>query len=217
MSYVRIATSVGQVIEVLIILRSLATSLAVVSEDELPISYDLGFIAMLICGTRSDQYGRVVNSYAHPWWKRKSQPTAGTILCTMTLEDCLKHHRVQLLQSTTGDPIPEMPIIRIPSLQLTSKANANANVDWGANANVRCNHCNVYRSLAGDLLEELRSIKNFTSGMVASSSNDVDVISRQAAGFYVLHEKVIVKEMQSQTVPQAVDAISQGTRMRKLS
>jgi len=137
----------------------------------------------------------------------------------MTLEDCLKHHRVQLLQSTTGDPIPEMPIIRIPSLQLTSKADADADADAdrGADANVRCNHCDVYRSLAGDLLEELRSIKNFTSGMVASSSNDVDVISRQAAGFYVLHEKVIVKEMQSQTVPQAVDAISQGTRTRKLS
>jgi len=214
MSYVGIATSVGQLVEVPITLRSLAGSLAVVSEAELPISYDLGLIAMLDCGTRSEQYGRVVNSYLHAWWKRKSLPSPGAILSTTTLEDCLKHHRVQLLRSTAGDPIPEMPITTIPPLQLTSMGDADA--DPGADADLKCNHCDVYRLLATDLLEELRSIKNFTSGLVASTLHDIDVTSRRAAGFYILHEKVILKEMQSQSVPQAIDGIGHGTRAVKL-
>ena len=47
LSYIGVATSIGQIIHVPIIVRSLANSMALLHESQLPISFDSDFLLML--------------------------------------------------------------------------------------------------------------------------------------------------------------------------
>lgn len=214
MSYVGVATSVGQVIDVPIVLRSLAESLAPVPAAKLPITYDLGLIATLDCGTNEEQHGRVVNSYALTWWRGTRRPAEGGTLDATTLEACLKHHRSRLLQTMSGDPVPAIPIIPLPTLQLPAPDLA-ADADADADPEIVCLKCKMYRSLAGNLLNELRSVKNFTSSMVESTLNEIDIASRRTQGYYILHETVQLKEMDQNSIN--VDGIGPGSQTQKKS
>jgi hypothetical protein len=235
MSYVGMATATGQVVEVPIVLRSLAASLAQVPTAELPIPFDLGFLAMLEVGTNDEQFGRVVKTYDHSWWKASRSPAEGRYLNAQTLEQCLTRHRAQLLKSMEGDDVPAMAIHTVAPLQIrlmesadsTRGADSSRRADFirgadpshGADSprrpNAPCKECEIYHSLAGDLLDELRGIKQFASGMRASSSNDLEVATRRTAGFYQLHEKVTLKEMSSESL--TVQGTGLGTRPTRLS
>ena len=65
MSYVGIATSLGLVVEVPMVLRSLSISLAAVPDADLPIPFDLGLITMLDSGTNNSDFGRIEIGRAH--------------------------------------------------------------------------------------------------------------------------------------------------------
>ena len=68
MCFVGIATAIGQIFDIPIVLHSLAMSLSSNCRVKLPIPFDLGFVAMLKVGTNGNQMDRVDNSYAHNWW-----------------------------------------------------------------------------------------------------------------------------------------------------
>ena len=57
MTYVGAATSLGLVVEVPIVLRSLCASIGAAGLDELPMEYDAELIALLDSGTNSNQFG----------------------------------------------------------------------------------------------------------------------------------------------------------------
>ena len=126
MSYVGMATATGQVVEVPIVLRSLAASLAQVPCAELPIPFSLGFVAMLEVGTNIEQFGRIVKAYKHSWWKATHSPAKGHYLNAQTLEQCLTHHRAQLLKSMEGDKVAAMEIHTIVPLQIRSMKGADS-------------------------------------------------------------------------------------------
>jgi len=218
MSYVGIATSLGLVVEVPMVLRSLSISLVAVPDADLPIPFDLGLIAMLDSGTNDSDFGRIVKSYALPWWKGTRRPAEGGTLSAKTLEKCLEQHRPGLLETMGGEQMPEHPIIPIPSLQLQFGAEATVGADCGtAIATDDCPRCTVYKSLASDLLDELKSIKNFASGMVGTTCNETELIPRRALGFYSLHEKVLTKELISESHPVTVKHSNPGTKKGKMS
>ena len=210
MSYVGMATATGQVVDVPIVLRSLTASLAHIPITQLPIPFDLGFIATLEVGTNDQQFARVVNSYELDWWNGAEQPREIRYLTEHTLEQCLAHHRIRLLETMNGDPIPPKSIDVFPPIQIRPVGNADTSypgvtdipgiADDAPRADITCAHCDVYRTLAAELLEELKGVKNIISGLSASSSNDVEVATRRTAGFYTLHEKVILKEMSSDSL-----------------
>jgi len=97
MSYVGMATSLGLVVEVPMVLRSLSISLAAVPNANLPIPFDLGLIAMLDSGTNDSDFSRIVKSYALAWWKGTHRPADSGTLTAKTLERCLKQHCLGLL------------------------------------------------------------------------------------------------------------------------
>ena len=113
----------------------------------------------------------------------------------------------------SGDPVPRVPVTPIPSLHILTLADStpNPNADSGPNPpnQCPCSDCLTYHSLAADLLNELRSVKNITSGMVESTLNNLDITSCQTSGFYLLHEKVQLKEMDQGTIN--VDGIGPGS------
>jgi len=177
MSYVGMATSLGLVVEVPMVLRSLSVSLAAVPNANLPIPFDLGLIAMLDSGTNDSDFSRIVKSYALAWWKGTRRPTDGGTLTAKTLERCLEQHRLGLLETVGGEPMPEHPIIPIPSLRLSFGAEANIGTNGGTTITTNdCTRCTVYKSLAGDLLNELKSIKNLASGMAGTTCNETELI-----------------------------------------
>ena len=103
MSYVGIATSLGLVIEMPMVLQSLSVSLAAAPNADLPIPFDLGFIAMLDSGTNDSEFNRIVKSYAMAWWKGAHKPTDGGTLTAKNLEKCLKQHHHLLLETMDGN------------------------------------------------------------------------------------------------------------------
>ena len=111
MSYVGIATSLGLVIEVPMVLRSLSVSLVAAPNADLPIPFDLGFIAMLDSGTNNLEFNRIVKSYAMAWWKGAHKPADGGTLTAKNLEKCLEQHHCLLLETMDGKPMPEHPIV----------------------------------------------------------------------------------------------------------
>src|ERR1700761_6674308 len=193
------------------VLQSLSVSLAAVPNADLPIPFDLGFIAMLDSGTNDSEFSRIVKSYAMAWWKGARKPADGGTLTAKNLEKCLEQHHCLLLETMDGKPMPEHPIIPIPSLQLPISA---VGTDIATD---NCTQCTVYKSLAGDLLNEMRSIKNFVSGMAGTTSNETELIPRRALGFYSLHEKVLTKELGSESQSVIVKHKLSTTKKGKMS
>ncbi|KAF8952217.1 hypothetical protein BDZ97DRAFT_2066652 [Flammula alnicola] len=195
MSYIGIATGVGQIVEVPIILRSLADSLAMVSDADLPVEFDSAFIATLDVGTTEEQFGRVVKEYHLSWWMMTRQPADRQLLTAITLETCLTHYRLQLQMEATGSIVPK--IIPIPAFQ-PSTPDADADAD--------CCRCEANHAIAADLVGKLRSLKNFASSMAELSRNEVATTTRRAAGFFILHETVILKEARTSGSASASDS-----------
>ena len=230
MSYVGLAFATGQVVDIPIILRSLTVSLANVPSADLPIPFDLGFLEMLQVGTNDEELGRVVRSYALPWWRRSKPPADGETLNAETLEQCLIHHRDELLISVDGRPISPIPINTVSSLQIRPVAVPDGPLHGGGASapggpsrrgdgvsvvdGPACPECEFHRTLSADLIEELRGIRTLVSGVGVSSTNEAEVAARSAAGLYHLHEQVSLKEMSSDS--SHVGGTGAGTRAQRL-
>ena len=72
MCFVGIATAIGQIFDIPIVLHSLAMSLSSNCGVKLPIPFNLGYVAMLKVGMNGNQMDRVVDSYAHDWWNNRT-------------------------------------------------------------------------------------------------------------------------------------------------
>ena len=230
--YIGMATAMGLNFDIPIVMRSLAMLLFSQNGMKLPIPFDFGFIAMLEVGMNDNQMDKVVHSYAHDWWNDRTRtkiPPYSAMFTTGTMDVCLAHHRKQLGAADVSSP-PQYANI-IPPLKIstpTTNAHASgassqssagrqsgAGKQSGANrptAVESCSKCDLYSALAASLYEDLVGIKNFVSTMSVTTNNDVEVTSRRASGFYLLHEKVTLKEMTSD--PQHVKGLCGGSRMK---
>ena len=63
----------------------------------------------------------------------------------------------------------------------------------------------------------MRSIKNFVSGMAGTTSNEMELIPHGALGFYSLHEKVLMKELGSESQSVIVKHKLSTTKKGKMS
>lgn len=189
MGYVGLATSIGLVIDIPIVVRSLADSLVVSSDDALPLTIDIGFMKVLAAGTNVDEFGRVVNSYQLPWWEAQRKPVDAILLGPNTVKQCLDHHRIALLRRGTEEilPIVTDPIF-LPSLPMTATDSS-------------CPSCERNCKLAMMLFTQVKSLKNITSAMVTSKKVNQDTAVQEASASFVLHGKAQSKESETQTLP----------------
>src|SRR3979490_1147720 len=77
MSWVGIATTIGLVIEVPILLRSLADSLADVNLDHLPLGFHPSLLAALDGGVATECPSCLVDSYACDWGRHNRELAVG--------------------------------------------------------------------------------------------------------------------------------------------
>ena len=93
LSLVGIATALGQPLDIPIILRTLAGTIALVVENSLPFAFDSDFLATL--DTPAHDNCEVVDNYALRWWSGRKPRDLNTvdILNANTLEGCLGHYK----------------------------------------------------------------------------------------------------------------------------
>ena len=179
MSWVGIATTISLVIDVPILLWSLADSLADVNLDHLPLGFHPSLLAALDDGVATESPSRLVDSYACDWWRHNTEPAAGQILGTNTLDECLNSYRQYI-------PAPSIshssPIISQPQ---------NAAADYRAD----CRSCNDLQALIQDMFDEARSMHALINGCESSADAAVNANVRKAAGFHQLHELTVLKEL----------------------
>ena len=80
-------------IDVLILLWSLANSLADINLDHLPLGFHTSLLAMLDDGVAMDSLSHLVPSYTFDWWRHIREPDPRRILVIDTLDECLDCYR----------------------------------------------------------------------------------------------------------------------------
>ena len=93
MSWISTTASIGLVINVLILLQSLANSLADVNLDHLPLGFHSSLLAVLDDGVTTDSLSHLVPLYTCDWWRHVREPDPGRILGIDTLDECLDCYR----------------------------------------------------------------------------------------------------------------------------
>jgi hypothetical protein len=113
------ATALGLVVEVPILIRSLADSFGKVDIGHFPLGFHPSLLAALDDGVALDGPTRLVESYAYDWWKQKKEPV-GTVhgFGLHTVHECLDHHRQYIAAPTEAASASEAGAAEVPSTLL---------------------------------------------------------------------------------------------------
>ncbi|KAF8238553.1 hypothetical protein L208DRAFT_1241730 [Tricholoma matsutake] len=180
MFWIGIGTSIGLMIDVPILLWSLADSLADVNYDHLPLGFHPSLSALLDDGVASDSPSHLVESYACDWWCHKTEPAPARIFGIDTLDECLDHYRQWVSTPVTvSTPIDSQSGQDAPSGQ------------------VDCQSCIDLCTLIHNMFDEACVMHGFLSTCESAADAEMNVNLRKAAGFHHLHELALLKEIQS--------------------
>lgn len=181
LSYVGIETSVGQTVEVPIIVRSLAESFALLDEEMLPIGIDHGLIMTLDRDLKEQNYVcQAVDHYECAWWESRKPRDLSLVevLDRSTLENCLESH----LRQIEKPPSIQVSTTQPPSFPTTSENPTN------------CPKCKEYSQLLSDTLLDMLGLHNLAKSWKSSAENQSYLDLRRASTFYLLHEAAVIKE-----------------------
>jgi hypothetical protein len=109
MSWVGIATTIGLVIKVPILVRSLADSLADVNLNHLPLGFHPSLLAALDDGVATESPSHLVQSYACDWWRHNRELATAGIFGIDTLDECLDRYRQHVPPTTSPPPMNGRP------------------------------------------------------------------------------------------------------------
>jgi len=124
------ATAVGRSVEIPIILRSLADSMAVLPENELPLAIHPDFLATLNIGAyEEDNKCQVVKGYDLSWWTGRKPRDLDTvkILDQLSLASCITHYRQQQSSQVLG------PSTLVPPAGTNSGSGSNSSSSASSN------------------------------------------------------------------------------------
>jgi hypothetical protein len=179
-SWIGIGNSIGLMIDVLILLRSLADSLADVNLDHLPLGFHPSLLAFLDDSVASDSPSHLVESYACDWWHQKADPAPSRIFGINTLDECLDHYQQWVsTHETVSTPIDSQSGQDAPSGQ------------------VDCQSCMDLHALIHDMFDEAHMMHSFLSTCESAADAEMNANLRKVAGFHHLHELALLKEIQS--------------------
>ena len=104
MSWFSIGTAIGFVIDVPILLWSLANSLADLNLDHLPLSFNSSMLVALDDGVATKSANHLVDSYACDWWRCSTELALGGLFGIDTLDECLNRHQQYINISDSSRP-----------------------------------------------------------------------------------------------------------------
>ena len=223
LSHIGVLTSIGQPVDIPIITRSLADSIALGPEDAILPTFENDFLATLDIGShKTDDKCQVVRKYHLNWWSGRKPRNLDNvqILDSSTVNSCLDHYNRQRITPTSElDSLdPSSSTDKSPQtaqLDPTAGAGADASVDANAGAGTgynfgtsltgksgACPKCDKYRQLLSDVLLDTLKFRNFASTMSTSSSNHLKRGLRKTSVFHILHTTAILKETAGPAISQ---------------
>ncbi|KJA12756.1 hypothetical protein HYPSUDRAFT_210153 [Hypholoma sublateritium FD-334 SS-4] len=143
------ALAIGLHIDIGIVVRSLADTLGMAKQEELPLRFHPQFLALLASkrGHKQLEVWDPVATYACPWWLQPDI-AAAAIFNSGTISECLMTHRQEQHKAgvfTVNDSRPVPPPILPPTTE----------------DQYRCKTCLLYRVTCGGLQSDLGQIMGF--------------------------------------------------------
>lgn len=183
--------------EVPILVRSLADSLAILDEDELSIAMSPDFLLTLDCDLSIPKSNcRIVDSYECDWWnaRKPRDLNSAMILDRLTIEKCLEKHLIQLNELGLGPEMnarPTTPVL--PPHPGASSTHLNLKESSAAKS-LQCQKCDQYSQILSNTLQDILDAHNFANTMLTSSEAQWNLGMRRASTFNLLHEAAVIKE-----------------------
>lgn len=193
MSHVGLAASVGVVVEIPLVVRSLADGLGTFSDTGRRIPIDIGLLQTIAAGTDIDEFGRVVDSYVFRWWEATIIPDNNAVLGHGTIEQCLKHHR-KASKKRGAQHVPALVIQPIPAVQIGPRPPARHTTGHTSPGPTSCSSCEPNRALATALVAKVQTMKDLSSALIASKKANMEDNAHQATASFVLHQQALQKE-----------------------
>src|ERR1700742_2467103 len=194
--FIGTACATGHVIDIPIIIRSLADSLGRVDYEELPLPIHPSMLAILDAGVTTDDPAHLVNVYQLNWWAGTDEPDEDDVLHMFNVDKCLEFPQQQL---TPGTSLPQ------PSAPAPARTPVPADL---------CPRCPALRHVAEGLLTELVEINASVAAMGEVHFAQSDIAMRSAAGLHLMHEKVTLKEMQTPSPAPALPTLPAASSSR---
>lgn len=185
------ATACGQVLELPILVRSLLASFSSgVTDADLPMPYDDRLVNELDAGIDHDNPSSLIDQYLYDWWNLKVEPANSALSFQEAGAAAVLDHHMNRWSAREGDHEWSDLIDTTP---------------LGSPPVVPCDTCKKWQVLCLDMLAESSSLSNLTQGLASQSASDRRRVTRSTIGFHMLHEAVILKELQDTSVgPGAV-------------
>ena len=186
--------ALGQPLNIPIIIRTLAGTLAFADENYLPFRTMPGFLDILDVGTH-----QIVPNFELQWWTEPETKDISTvkILNARTVMVCLAHFREQKKNT------PVLPAgARAGSSNISNAgSNAGSTTPIPTSARSQCESCMKYQQLLSDVLQDVLEIQKYASVRSTSSENLLNMGIRRASTFHQLHEAAILKESEGVSPP----------------
>ena len=211
MTTIGISSALGQAPVIPIILRTLASNLALHEEKNLPLLPDPSILTTLDVGETE-----MITSYELEWWsgRKPRDLRKAEILCASTTKKCLVHFRKQkskplvlpagagagftLRKSDTASGTGTLPSTPSVPDHISSPAYDTNTPNSGTGTG--CAKCPKYKQLLSDVLQDVLKFQDYASVMSTSSENIFNIGIRKASTFYLLHQAAILKETPDVTV-----------------
>jgi hypothetical protein len=196
------ASALGKLVDVPIVLWSLAANFYVVSEHESPLTFETEFLLMLDSAPEKGNPGELVDLYYVPWWNETGLKAKHTIMNDTNIGKCLDVYWKQIERMKIPVPstlVPSAPMLStlVPSTLVLSPphtlSSRSADIlhklnitpyTWNKEVEVPDSdspcRCHLYRSVAMDSLAALHNLQVKVKGMteVASSLKEDSVKER---------------------------------------
>jgi len=206
------ATAVGRSVEIPIILCSLADSMAVLPENELPLAIHPNFLATLNIGAyEEDKKCQVVKGYNLSWWTGQKPRDLDTvkILDQLALAGCITHYHQQQSSQVLG------PSTLVPPAGTNSGSGSNSGSNTGSDTGISidnttgvedCTKCPHYHNLLSDDLQDIVKFHNFSNAMATTSEMQWNQGMQRTATFHLFHEAALLKETAGTPTPTLATA-----------
>lgn len=202
------ATAIGQVIDIPIIIRSLSRDFyrsatrmdySIPLDREFLIALDSGIIPAAGPSTAA---GYIVDEFHSAWWTDEQlgsfqETFSNSILSINNIDDCLDFHRHQI------------KLLPLKNHTLLSSSPKKPTYIWKPDAtnpitkSDNCKRCRLYRAVAMGTLDDHRDTYNLIQGMESTFKMKKEEALRRASGFNQLYEYLLIKEQNLNDAPAA--------------
>ncbi len=114
------AMALGQVVDVPIVLRSLAADFYANPESESPLSFDMDFLLMLDSAPEKGSPSELVELYYMPWWNQNGLQDRPTLMNNTNIDKCLSQYWKQIKRMRIPVPSASIPLTSVLSASVLS-------------------------------------------------------------------------------------------------